>query len=216
MSEATMMPFREAYDRFSLAARLGSVAESFDSWGHETPLVEVHLGDHAVDGPLRPSDHDRGVCGLLVGGTLEVRGSIFDESSDDNTFFLLTGGDLVVEHLVVGGLCAAIGGDVLARGDSVFWDGHGEFEVDGSFEARRLVVLDGAPRVAGAMRAEVLNLAGWPDLPWPSTRLSLRDVLTPEAAAAMLGADGRIISAGHPDYEIARAYFEGRRIFGDL
>ncbi len=216
MSDATLMPFREAYARFSLAARLGSVAESFDTWGAAVALVEFHPSDHAVEGPLRPNDHDPAICGLIVGGTLEVRGSIHDESSDDNTFFLLTGGDLLVEDLVVGGLCAAIGGDVVARGDAVFWDGHGEFEVDGSVEARRMVILDGAPRVAGTVRGEVLNLGSWPDLPWPSRKLTLREALMPEAAASMLDAGGRIVSDHNPDFEIARAYFEGRRILREV
>ena len=214
MSAVTMMPFREAYARFSLKERLGSVADSFDSWGAETPLVEFHPGDHVLNGSLRPYGPDRKTCGLVVGGSLEIRGSILDESSDDNTFFLLTGGDLVLEHLVVGGLCAAIGGDVLAHGDAVFWDGHAEFEVDGSIQAQRLVILSGAPRVAGGVRGEVLNLGGWPDLPWPSSQPSLRDLLTPDAAKVMLDNEGRLVSTyGHPDFDMAQAYFEGRHIF---
>jgi hypothetical protein len=217
MSNVTMMPFREAYGRFALAERLGPPADSFDSWGSDSPLVEFHAGDHVLDGSLRPYARDHGVCGLIVEGTLEVKGSILDESSDDNTFFLLVGGDLVVEHLVAGGLCAAIGGDLLARGDAVFWDGHGQLKLDGSLEAQRVVILSGVPQVAGGVRGDVLNLGGWPDLPWPSSRPALREVLTPEAAAVMLDGEGEIASADRdPDYEIARAYFEGRRVFREI
>lgn len=113
------MPLQQARDKFDAVEKLDSVTSRYSSLDPKAKVLIVE-GDLSVDGPLQCDRNlGHGAAGLIVTGSLTVRGPIVNADANGGPFLLVLGttraqaivaggaelmfvGDAVVDDIVVG------------------------------------------------------------------------------------------------------------------